>query len=95
VLVVMNQTPGLLDRYGFTRADADRDALAVDAAGRRFRGAAAANRALLALGPPWSTLGRLYWVRPVGRLEDRAYRWVERNRAWLSKLTRTAPELPD
>lgn len=91
----MNQTPGLLERYGFTRADADFDALAVDRAGRRFRGAAAANRAFIELGPPWSILGRLYWFRPVGGFQDRAYRWIARNRSRLSNFTRTAPELLD
>ena len=93
MLVVPNQTTGLLAQLGLTRADADRGALAVDRRGRVFRGAAAGNRCLLALGPPWSSLGGLYWIAPIGRAEDRVYRWIAGNRSWLSALTRTAPEL--
>jgi len=95
VLVVPNQAAGLLERHGFTRIQADANVLAIDRRGRRFQGAAAANRALLALGGPWRAVGALYWLRPIGWLEDRGYRWIARNRTWLSGLAHTAPELPE
>lgn len=95
MLVKPNQTAGILDRYSFTRAEADQNVLAVDQTGRRFHGAAAANRALLELGPFWRRIGSLYWVGPIGWIEERLYRWVARNRSWLAELVRTRPELPD
>jgi predicted DCC family thiol-disulfide oxidoreductase YuxK len=56
---------------------------AVEPGGRRFVGAAAANRALRELGGGWRLLGALYLVPPIGRLEDRYYARVAQRRAWL------------
>jgi predicted DCC family thiol-disulfide oxidoreductase YuxK len=76
------QLPGVPELYGLTAAECAAAAWAVDADGTRHRGAAAANAALsAALG---TTLPlRLYRVGPVGRLQDRAYAWVARNRRHL------------
>ena len=55
---------------------------ATEPGGRRFEGAAAANRVLRELGGPWRALGSLYLLPPVRWLEDRYYARVARRRAW-------------
>jgi predicted DCC family thiol-disulfide oxidoreductase YuxK len=94
VLALPNQTPGLLDRVGLTRAQVDRDAWAVlpaDPAGHRWAGAAAINRTLRELGGVWVWLGAAYHFPPIRWLEDGVYRQVARHRHRLSFL-RLTPE---
>ena len=55
---------------------------AEEAEGRVFEGAAAVNRVLRELGGPWSAIGALYLVGPIGWLEDRYYARVSHRRAW-------------
>lgn len=83
---VPSQMPGVLDRYGLTREQAEREAWIVDSTGERAGGAAAMNRALQELPRPWRTLARLYRVPPFGWLEDALYRWVATHRRLLSRL---------
>jgi predicted DCC family thiol-disulfide oxidoreductase YuxK len=78
-LALPSQTPGLLAEYGLTRADADQAAWAIDAAGRRYAGAAAINRVLAEL-PRWRSLALLYRVPPLAWIEDRVYAWIAVNR---------------
>ena len=81
VLAVPNQDPGVLERYGLSRADADRSAWTIDAAGNKLAGAAAMNRVLYELGGGWRVVSHLYRPRPVAAIEEFAYRWFVRNRS--------------
>lgn len=89
------QAEGCRARFGLTREETDRAAWAFDRAGRRWEGPAAVNRALRELGGIWPLLGALYAVPPIGWIEDRAYRWVARNRPLLSRLWGVAPPAGD
>ncbi len=93
MLAIPNQTPGVPQRYGLSRADVDRAVWSIDGHGRKLAGAAAANRALEALGGGWVVLARLYRLPPLGWLEDRVYDWVARHRSWLSRWWGATPEL--
>ena len=52
----------------------------VDEAGRQFRGAAAINTALGALGGVFYVASLFYRIPGLKQLEDAAYAWVARNR---------------
>ena len=81
--VLPNQLPGLRVRVGLTRAQLDRAAWAIDSAGVRYAGAAAANRVLREL-PHWRWFARLYDFPPFGWLEDRVYDWIAAQRGRFS-----------
>jgi predicted DCC family thiol-disulfide oxidoreductase YuxK len=81
VLAIANQQPGVLERYGITRAEADRSAWTIDPEGRRLDGAAALNRVLAELGGPWSLLAAVYRVPGIGALEEALYRWFAPRRS--------------
>ncbi|TMG04905.1 MAG: DUF393 domain-containing protein [Chloroflexi bacterium] len=81
VLVVANQKPGVLERYGVTREEADRAAWTVGRNGSRLEGAAAINRVLKELGGGWPVLAASYRLRPLAALEESFYRWFARNRS--------------
>jgi acetyl esterase len=83
VLVLPNQTHGLLSHYGLTPGEAARELLAVDAAGRLYAGAAAVNRALASLGGGWRLLEVLARVPFLFHLEASGYRWVAEHRSRL------------
>ena len=89
VLALPSQTPGLVERHGLSRAQADRELWAVDANGTLFAGAAAVNRVLAELGGAWAWLAMAYRLGPIRRAEDRAYRWVaeHRSRFWFWTTT--------
>jgi len=91
VLVIANQKPGVLEKYGLTREQAERSAWAIDAAGRRWEGAAAINRVLRELGglPSWTA--RAYRVRPLAAAEDALYRWFAPRRSMFRRWG-TRPE---
>jgi len=78
--VLPNQGPGVLQRLGLTRAEADRAAWLIEPGGQRHEGAAAVSRALELLGGGWRVLALPYRFGPAARLEEAAYRWVARNR---------------
>jgi predicted DCC family thiol-disulfide oxidoreductase YuxK len=86
ILVLPNQTPGILARYGLSRAAADRDAWAFDAAGRAFAGADAINRVLRSLGGGWALLAGLVALPGLHRFERYAYRWIADHRRYLARL---------
>lgn len=86
VLVVANQKPGVIERYGLTRAEVDLAAWTVDADGRKLAGAAAVNRVLLELGGGWSLIAALYRPRPLAAVEEALYGWFARNRSRLSRF---------
>ena len=89
MLALPSQTPGLVEQYGLTRAQTDRELWAVDPSGGSFSAAAAVNRILVELGPAWSWLTLAYRVAPIRWAEDRAYRWVaeHRSRLWFWSTT--------
>ena len=80
MLVVANQAPGARERYSITREEAERTAWTIDPDGRRLEGAAAINRVLEVLGV-WRALSTLYRLRPIGALEEAAYRWFATRRS--------------
>jgi predicted DCC family thiol-disulfide oxidoreductase YuxK len=92
VLALPNQTPQLIERYGLTREDVDRQVWAIDASGQQFSGAAAINRVWMELGGAWRWIARLYRFALVARLEERAYGWVAAHRRGLSRVWGAEPE---
>ena len=86
ILVLPNQAPGALGRYGVTRAEADRSAWLVEPGRTRLEGAAAISRVLAALGGGWRVLAMPARVRALAAAEEVAYRWVARNRSRLGWL---------
>lgn len=81
VQAIANQKPGVLERYGVTREEAERAAWTVDANGRRLEGAVAINRVLVELGGLWPAIASLYRIRPVAAAEEAFYRWFARRRS--------------
>lgn len=94
VLAIANQRPGVLERYGVTRAEADREAWTVDRHGRRAAGAAAVNRVLREMGGVWPAIATLYLVRPVAALEEAGYRWFAAHRSSFQRFG-VRPECDD
>jgi predicted DCC family thiol-disulfide oxidoreductase YuxK len=92
VLALPNQTPGLIDQCGLSRAQVDWELWAVAADGGRWRGAAAVNRTLQELGGVWALAAALYRLPPVRWIENRVYRWVAEHRPWLSRWIGAPPE---
>jgi len=86
VLALPNQTPGLLELHGLTRADADRTVWTIEPEGTSLSGASAVNRVLGELRPPWPRVAGLYRLRPLAWLERAGYGLVARNRSLLSRL---------
>jgi predicted DCC family thiol-disulfide oxidoreductase YuxK len=89
VLALPSQTPGLVQQYGLTRAQTDRELWAVDSSGVACGGAAAVNRVLAALGGFWFWVAQAYRLAPIRWAEDWAYRWVadHRSRLWFWTTT--------
>jgi predicted DCC family thiol-disulfide oxidoreductase YuxK len=86
VLAVANQKPGALERYGVTRAQADRAAWTVDAEGHRLGGAAAINRVLHELGGVWRVAAAAYRFPPAAGVEEAFYRWFADRRSRFHRL---------
>jgi predicted DCC family thiol-disulfide oxidoreductase YuxK len=93
VLCLPSQTPSLRERYGLTRAQTDSEAWVIElATGRRFSGAAAANRVLAEYGGAWAALASLYQNPLFAWLENRAYRWMAAHRGQLARFYSAVPE---
>lgn len=92
VLALPNQTPGLKETYGLTRAQVDREVWAIDSDGNKVAGAAATNRIFRELGGAWGLLSALYRVAPLRWIEDRVYAWVAANRGQLARWWSATPE---
>jgi len=96
VRAIASQKPGVLERYGVTREEADRAAWTVDAEGRRLEGAAAINRVLQELGGASAAVASLYRVPPVAATEEAFYRWFAPRRSRFHRLgVRPECEEPD
>ena len=85
VHLLPSQTPGLLAALNLTRAEVDREAVALDRDGRAYGGAAAINRALREIGGRWSLLAGMYAIPGVRWCEDVGYRWFARHRGRFSR----------
>lgn len=96
VLVLRNQIPNLIDQYGLSRAQVDREVWASlplwAPDGTMWSGAAAINRTLQELGGVWAWLAAIYQLPPFRWIEDRAYRWVAEHRTWLSRWFGAPPD---
>ena len=91
MLALPNQLPGLIEQYGLTRSDVDREVWAIDAEGRKYSAALAANRALQELGGGWALLSRLYTIPPFRWIEDWVYGWIAEHRPMLSRWWGVTP----
>lgn len=92
VLALPNQTPGLKEKYGLTRAQVDREVWVIDSDGHQLAGAAATNRILRALGGGWALMSALYLFPPMRWIEDRIYEWVAAHRGQLARWWSAPPE---
>jgi predicted DCC family thiol-disulfide oxidoreductase YuxK len=86
VQAIANQQPGVLERYGVTRDEADQAAWTVDPEGHRLEGAAAVNRVLAEMGGVWPGVARLYQFPPTAPVEEAFYRWFARNRSRFARF---------
>lgn len=80
-----SQRPGLIERYGLTREQVDREVWAFDAAGNAYAGASAVFRVLAELGGAWPFVAWLFRLPPFKRLADGAYRLFARHRALFGR----------
>lgn len=85
MLALPSQTPGLRERYGLSKAELDRELIAVGAGGRRYRGAGAFAAIGLVLGGPWAALAHAYSLPGVGFSADRMYAWFARHRGHFAR----------
>lgn len=92
VLALPNQTPGVLQAVGLTRAQVDFELWAIDARGVKYGGAQAANLAWYELGGVWRLLSYFYTIQPFKWIEDRVYRWIAEHRPFMSRLFSSVPE---
>jgi predicted DCC family thiol-disulfide oxidoreductase YuxK len=84
VLVIPNQSAGVLERYGVTREEADRSAWAIAGDGRHTEGADAVNAVLRELGGWTALVSRILGAPMLGAVERRVYRWFARHRTRFS-----------
>ena len=85
MLAIPSQRRGVESAYELTREQLDGEAWAIDNDGRKFAGAAAMNRVLAELGPPWSWVARLYPFPPVRLAEQLGYRWFADHRPLFAR----------
>jgi predicted DCC family thiol-disulfide oxidoreductase YuxK len=78
-----SQLPGVRERFGLSREQADREVWAFDGAGNVWSGAEAIFRTLEVLG--WTTVAA--WSRrpPFKQLAGPCYFWVARHRHWFAR----------
>lgn len=91
VLAFPNQTPGLKESYGLTRAQVDIEVWLIDPHHQRWQGAAAINRLWAEIGGFWGALSQLYRLPLFRWIEDRVYRWIAEHRGLLSQFYSTTP----
>ena len=81
VLAIANQKTGVLERFGLTRAEANRAAWTIDAGGHKLEAASAVNRVLRELGGGWRAMAALERLSPIAALEEALYVLFARNRS--------------
>ena len=89
VLLLPSQTPELLAALNLTRAEVDREAIAIDLDGNAYKGAAAINEVLRRVGGGWTLLAGLYAIPGLRWCENIGYRWFARHRGRFSRWGRT------
>ena len=87
--VLPNQGTGVLQRFGVSRAEADRSVWLVEPDGRRREGAAAVSGTLEILGGGWRLIALGYRTKPSAALAEAAYRSFARNRHRLARFGAT------
>lgn len=85
-----SQEPGLLERHGLTRGEAERFVWVIEPSGRRHAGAAAVARVLHEMGGGWRLLGAAAKLPASGLV----YALVARNRGRLSAIWGDPPPYP-
>jgi predicted DCC family thiol-disulfide oxidoreductase YuxK len=85
VLALPNQTPGLAQRLGLSRAQVARELWAFARDGRASTGAAGINAVLRELGGPWAGLAAAGTLPGLAWCEERAYRWFARHRSRFAR----------
>src|SRR5438270_13232053 len=86
IVAIPSQEAGVLQRYGITRGEAERTALAVGRHGQRLEGAAALNRVLDEIGGGWRAATRAYRFWPIGPIEESLYACFARHRARVARF---------
>lgn len=86
MLVIPNQSEGVLARYSLSREQVDRAVWAVDRAGARWEGSAAIRRILIELGGPWRIVGRVMAAPGLAAMSSVLYRMVAAHRGRLTAL---------
>lgn len=81
------QLAGVREQYGLTKLQTDEAAWAIDAQGRRYRGAAAIVAVLGALFQIREVLLTVYGLPGIREVMDAGYRWVAANRRHLPGVT--------
>ncbi|HZQ35611.1 MAG TPA: DCC1-like thiol-disulfide oxidoreductase family protein [Dehalococcoidia bacterium] len=89
VLALPNQTPGIRERFGLSKAQVDRELYAVARNRRVYHGAAAVARIFQELGGPWPAVGRAMLLPGVRLLAQGGYRWVAEHRGRFARLGST------
>lgn len=79
------QAPGILERHGLSRSEADRAVWLLGPGGRRLSGEDAVAEALVQAGGGWGAAGRLLRVPPFHWVARRGYRVVASRRGLLSR----------
>lgn len=74
------QVPGVIERLGLTRREAETAVWTVGPNGELASGADAINRLLYEAGGIWRWVARLYDLPGLRRLEDLGYGWFTRHR---------------
>jgi predicted DCC family thiol-disulfide oxidoreductase YuxK len=89
VLALPNQTPGIRERFGLSKAQLDRELYAIGRDRRVYHGAAAVARVFCELGGPWPAAGQAMTLPGVRSLMEWGYRWVAEHRGRLARLGST------
>lgn len=89
MLALPNQTPGIRERFGLSKAQVDREIYAIARGRRVYRGADAVARVFQDLGGPWPAAGRIMALPGVRWLAQQGYRWVAEHRGRFVRLGST------
>ena len=89
VLALPNQTPGIRERFGLSKAQVDREIYAIARSHRVYHGADAVARIFRELRGPWPAAGRVMALPGVRPLMQWGYRWVAEHRGRFARLGST------